>query len=235
MKVTVLAFATASDALGSRKLEVELPDGSVLADLARELERSHPALGEIWERLALAVDGELAAADTALTEGCEVALLPPVSGGGGPRVELVRGPIQLAELVERARHPGRGATVVFTGSVRDRRGDREVTRLTYEGYPPMAERVLERICDELERSTPELELAITHRLGEVAVAETSIAIVATAPHRAAAFDACREALERIKREVPIWKREHYADGSAEWREEERLSSAPELAAAAPAQ
>ena len=67
------------------------------------------------------------------------------------------------------------------------------------------------------------------------MAETSIAIVAAAPHRAAAFDACREALERIKREVPIWKREHYADGSAEWREEERLSSAPELAAAAPAQ
>ncbi len=99
-----------------------------------------------------------------------------------------------------------------------------MTHLTYEGYPPMAERALERICRELETATPGLGLAITHRLGEVQVGESSIAIVATAPHRAAAFDACREALERLKREVPIWKREHYADGSAEWREEERLAA-----------
>ena len=229
MKVTVLAFATASDALGARRLEIDVAEGATLEVLATELSRRHPAIGEIWGRLALAVDGDLATADTALTEGCEVALLPPVSGGS-PRVELVEEPIRVERLVEGMRDSGRGATVVFTGSVRDHRGERRVTHLTYEGYAPMAQRALERICAELESAAPGVAMAITHRLGEVQVAEASIAIIAAAPHRAAAFDACREALERVKREVPIWKREHYADGTAEWREEERLESIPRITA-----
>lgn len=193
-----------------------------MADLRRELERRGPALAEVWERLALAVDGELAPTTAALTDGCEVALLPPVSGGAGPRVRLVEGPIAVDDLIRESRDAERGATVVFTGSVRDRRGERGVTHLTYEGYPSMAEPALERIRHEIEAAS-DVTLAVTHRLGEVAVGETSIAIVAAAPHRGAAFEACREAIERIKREVPIWKREHYTDGTAEWREEERLA------------
>ena len=222
MKITVLAFATAGDALGARSLEIELEDGATVADLRRELEGRSPALTAIWDRLALAVDGELAAPDAPLTDGCEVALLPPVSGGSGPRVDLVEGPISIDRLIASSRDAGRGATVVFTGSVRDRRGDRGVTHLTYEGYAPMARPALERICSELERENDGLWLAVTHRLGEVPVGQTSVAILAGAPHRAAAFEACRAVLERLKREVPIWKREHYADGTAEWREEERL-------------
>jgi molybdopterin synthase catalytic subunit len=87
----------------------------------------------------------------------------------------------------------------------------------------MAREALEQICSQLEATTPDLRIGITHRLGDVPVAEATVAIVATSPHRGAAFSASREALERLKREVPIWKREHYEDGSAAWREEEPLA------------
>jgi molybdopterin synthase catalytic subunit len=106
--------------------------------------------------------------------------------------------------------------------VRDRHGGREVVGIDYSGYEPMAERALARIEEELAAATPGLRVAIVHRLGALAVGEASVAIAASSPRRAAAQEAARLALERIKREVPVWKRERYADGSSAWREEEPL-------------
>jgi molybdopterin synthase catalytic subunit len=99
-----------------------------------------------------------------------------------------------------------------------------VARLTYTAYRPMALAALERIVRELEM-TGEARVAVVHRLGEVPVGEPSVVIAAASAHRRAAYEASREALERLKREVPIWKREHYADGEAAWREEEPLVAA----------
>jgi molybdopterin synthase catalytic subunit len=98
-----------------------------------------------------------------------------------------------------------------------------VARLTYAAYRPMAERTLGRIVADLEAAHEDLRAAIVHRLGEVAVGEASVVIAVASPHRDAAWAASRQALERLKREVPIWKREHYADGGAAWREEEPLA------------
>ena len=99
---------------------------------------------------------------------------------------------------------------------------RRVEKIDYSAYRSMAETVLERIVDDLEAGAERLRVAIVHRIGEVPVGEASVVIAAASPHRAEAYEASRLALERLKREAPIWKREHYADGEATWREEESL-------------
>ena len=120
--------------------------------------------------------------------------------------------------------PGRGAVVIFLGTVRDHHAGRPVEKLTYSAYRPMALEGLRRIVTDLEAAAPDLRAAIVHRLGEVPVGEPSVVIAVGSPHRAAAYEASRTALERLKAEIPIWKREHYADGGAAWREEEPLKS-----------
>lgn len=220
MKVRLLAFATAGDALGATELELELPDGSRVADLRAQLDRDHPALGPLWPRLAIAVDGRIAGPDTLLSEGVEVALLPPVSGGSG-KTGLVDGPLDVDAAVRSVEDPGFGAVVTFLGTVRNHHAGRAVEKLTYTAYRRMAADALGRIASELEAAVP-VRVSIVHRLGEVPVGEPSVVIAVGSAHRAAAYEASRTALERLKAEVPIWKREHYAEGEAVWREEESL-------------
>jgi MoaE-MoaD fusion protein len=232
MKIRLLAFASAGDALGAGEREIELPAGSRIADLRALLDRSHPALGPLWPRLAIAIDGQIAGPEAEILEGAEVALLPPVSGGtaepeGSPAPTLLKaaltdGPIDTGSAVAAVAGPGRGAVVLFLGTVRDHHAGRPVARLIYSSYRSMAEAALARIVAELEAGSPDLRVAIVHRLGEVPVGEASVAIATASPHRAEAYAASRTALERLKAEVPIWKREHYADGAAAWREEESL-------------
>ncbi len=224
MRVRVLAFASAADALGARAVEIELPAGSRASDLGELLASEHPALGELWPRLALAIDGSLAGPEAAIPDGAEVALWPPVSGGGRSRARLVVGPIEIARVAEEVAGGGRGALVLFVGRVRDSTGGRPVNGLTYDAYRPMAEAALERIAADLEGGAAGLEVAIVHRLGEVGVGEASVAIAVASPHRGAAYEASRTALERLKTEVPIWKCERFADGEARWREAEPLRS-----------
>lgn len=260
MRVRLLAFASAADALGAGETELELPEGADVGRLRSELERRHPEIGPLWSRLAVAVDGEIAGPGTALAEGVEVALLPPVSGGlpgGRPagasgaagavgvatvgeaperlRAALTEEPIDPTRVVAAVSSPARGAVLLFLGTVRDRErsGGRPVERLTYSAYRPMAEERLLRIVEEIEAAHDGLALAIVHRLGEVPAGEASVAIAAASRHRAAAYAASREALERLKREVPIWKREHYAGGGARWREEEVLGPTPGRASPPP--
>lgn len=237
MRVRLLAFASASDALGTGELELELSDPARVADLRAWLDARYPALAPLWPRLAVAVNGSIARSDDPLSEGAEVALLPPVSGGSGeaagggaprPKVELVDAPIDPQDVIARVASPACGAVLLFLGTVRDhsRRRDEAaaaVLKLTYTAYRPMACQALERIAADLERATDGLHVAIVHRLGEIPVGEPSVAIATAARHRAAAYDASRQALERLKSEVPIWKLEHYSDGNAAWREEEPLA------------
>ena len=136
MRIRLLAFASAAEALGTPETELELPDASRMAELRAHLERRHPDLGSLWDRLAIAVDGQIVGDNHPLSEGCEVALLPPVSGGvaqaddelpsGG---HLVRGPIDVEALIHQARRPGFGAIVSFLGTVRDEYRGRPVRRL----------------------------------------------------------------------------------------------------------
>lgn len=223
MKIRLLAFASAGDALGATEMELELPDGSRVADLRERLNREYPKIVPLWPRLAVAIDGRVVATDACLKDEAEVALLPPVSGGAEDRrADLVDGPIDTGRVVATVAGPGRGAVVIFLGTVRDHHAGRPVEKLTYSAYRPMALEGLRRIVADLEASAPGLGAAIVHRLGEVPVGEASVVIAIGSPHRAAAYEASRTALERLKAEIPIWKREHYADGEAAWREEEPL-------------
>jgi molybdopterin synthase catalytic subunit/molybdopterin converting factor small subunit len=223
MKIRLLAFATAADALGTGERELEMPEGSRISDLRARLDQDHPGMVPLWPRLAVALDGRIVPPDTPLEDGAEVALLPPVSGGTEePLAELTDGPIDIGRAVAAVSGPGRGAVVIFLGTVRDHHAGRPVEKLTYSAYRVMALEGLRRIVADLEAGHENLRAAIVHRLGEVPVGEPSVVIAIASPHRAAAYDASRAALERLKGEIPIWKREHYADGGAEWREVEPL-------------
>ncbi len=225
MKVHLLAFASAGDALGATEMELELPEGSRVSDLRDRLDRDHPKLGPLWPRLAVAVDGQIAGPDAPLTDGVEVALLPPVSGGNLARTALTDDPLDVDAAVRSVEDPGFGAVVTFLGTVRNHHAGRPVERLTYSAYRRMAADALATIARELEAAAP-VRVAIVHRLGEVPVGEPSVVIAVGSAHRAAAYEASRTALERLKAEAPIWKREHYAEGEAVWREEEPLGVRP---------
>jgi len=137
-------------------------------------------------------------------------------------VHLRHAPLAAQALVAEVAGPGRGAAVLFVGTVRDDHAGRPVTGILYSGYEAMAERVLTEIERDLAAGEPGLAVRIVHRLGELAVGEASIVIAAASPRRDAAFAATRRALERVKSEAPIWKLERYADGGTAWREEETL-------------
>lgn len=128
---------------------------------------------------------------------------------------LTGDPIQLDPLVDEVRDPERGGIAIFLGVVRDHHEGRSVTDLAYSAYEEMADAACTRIIEEAEARWP-CRLALRHRVGPLVVGETAVAIVASAPHRSEAFAACRYVIEEVKKRVPIWKRERYADGTEAW-------------------
>jgi len=128
---------------------------------------------------------------------------------------LTRDPIELDRLVARVEGPGRGGIATFLGIVRDHQDGRTVTGLEYSAYEPMAEAECARIVAEAAAQWP-VTVTLEHRLGRLTIGDIAVAIASAADHRAAAFDACRYVIEQVKRRVPIWKREDYADGSTQW-------------------
>ncbi len=131
---------------------------------------------------------------------------------------LVMGAIDTSALIAAAARPDCGALAVFLGTTRNQHEGRRVLRLEYEAYAPMAAAALERIEREARERFEIAACAIEHRLGDVPLAEPSVAVVVAAAHRGPAFDACRWAMDELKRTVPIWKKEHFADGEALWVE-----------------
>ncbi len=129
---------------------------------------------------------------------------------------VVSAPIQVDALIQRVQGPGTGALAIFLGTVRNRNDGRPVLGMDYEAYGPMAESELARIVADVMQQVAGVSVAVEHRVGALAVGEVSVAVVAGHPHRAPAFDAARHVIEEIKRRVPIWKREHYAEGAWEW-------------------
>lgn len=132
-------------------------------------------------------------------------------------VRLQPEPISLETLIEAVRGDGDGAVATFLGTTRNASGGRRVLHLDYEAYAGMAEREMERIAADARREFAISEVAIVHRVGRVGIGEASVAIAVAAPHRAAALEACRFVIDRLKTEVPIWKREQFEDG-ASWVE-----------------
>ncbi len=127
-------------------------------------------------------------------------------------------PIDSQALMRQVRSDADGAVILFTGVVRNHDGGRQVTGLRYEAYEEMAVRKMTEICDAVRQRFGVTDIAVIHRTGDLEVGEISVAIAVASPHRDEAYKASREVIERLKREVPIWKRERYADGQEGWLE-----------------
>jgi molybdopterin synthase catalytic subunit len=216
VRVKVLYFAAARERAGCSEEWVEVEVEGSLAVLAVRalldlLIRRHPELERLAPHLRVAVNQQFAPADAPVPDGAEVALIPPVAGGSGC-FQVVDRPLSLDEVVRAVSGAAYGGLVTFTGSVRDRTRGRAVVRLEYEAYAPMAEKVFAGIGAEAAAKWPGSRLAIAHRVGVLRPGELSVVIAAAAPHRDEAFQACRHAIERLKQDAPIWKKEVFADG-----------------------
>ena len=207
MQVLVRLFAGLREQAGTSRRELELADGATVSDV-------WPALGLGAEPAGLlyAVNRAYADRDTALSEGDEVALIPPVSGGA---FRLTQAPVNLTSVVVAVVDERAGAIATFLGTVRAQSRGREVIALEYEAYEEMAEDVMAEISAEVEERYDLCKVAITHRLGRVEVGETSVAIAVSAPHRQDALAACADVIEALKARVPLWKKELY-EGGEEW-------------------
>ena len=214
MRVRVLYFAVVRERLGRDEETLELAAGADVAAAWRELERRHPELAALRPVVKLAVNEEFAGGDRVLVDGDVIALIPPVAGGAGV-FRVSDEPLSLDEVVRAVTSDEHGGVVTFTGVVRRQSRGKRIVRLEYEAYRPMAERKLAEIGAQLAQEQPGVRVAIVHRVGKLAVGDAAVVIATSAPHRAAAFDACRAAIDRLKESVPIWKKEIAEDGE-EW-------------------
>jgi molybdopterin synthase catalytic subunit len=207
MKVAVRLFAALRERAGSREAALELRDGASVDDVWPAL-----GLGDEPAGLVYAVNRRYVERGTPLADGDEVALIPPVSGGA---FVLTGEPLSLERVSAEVASDDAGAIATFVGTTRARSRGRDVIRLEYEAYEGMAEAEMERIARELRARHDVVDVAIHHRVGPVEIGETSVVIAVSAAHRAAAFDACREAIDTLKQTVPLWKKELYVGGE-EW-------------------
>jgi MoaE-MoaD fusion protein len=219
MQVRVLFFGVLKDLTGKASDSISLPENATLGDVLTHYERSIPRLKDTAASLAMSVNQEYASPATRLRPGDEVALLPPVSGGvdtaarRSQHAAIVRESIETDSILESIKRPEDGAAVVFEGIVRNHTRGRHTLYLDYEAYEEMALRQMEELAARALAEYQIRDVALIHRLGRLEIGETSVLIVVASAHRAAAFEACRWLIDTLKRTVPIWKKEHFADGA----------------------
>jgi MoaE-MoaD fusion protein len=203
--VTIKLFAGLRERAGWRERE--------LADVAR-VDDIWPALGlgPEPEGLLYAVNKEYAPRERELADGDEVALIPPVSGGS---FRLSADGLSLDAVVDEVRSDRAGAIATFVGTTRVESRGRTVEHLDYEAYAGMAEKVMAEIAASLKQRYDLCEIAIHHRTGRVEIGDASVVIAVSAPHRQDALAACRDAIDTLKEQVPLWKKEVY-EGGEEW-------------------
>lgn len=232
MQVRVLFFGVLKDIVGRSEETMEVAPHSTVGSLFEAFSGRYETLRDKRSSILFARNREFTSAEATLTENDEIAFLPPVSGGSGGILEIQAGAghffaitrkaIDTRELVDRMQRPEDGAVVVFEGVVRNNTKGRQTSYLEYECYEQMALDQMARIGREIASEFSVGRIGIVHRLGRLEIGEASVVVVTTAPHRAAAFDAARRGIDRLKREVPIWKKEFYADGAVwvdgEWDE-----------------
>lgn len=212
-RVTVRFFAAARERARVAEHRLELPGPATVEDVTKALVAAFPDLGPLMRHLRVAVDQEFADARDPVPDGAEVALIPPVAGGApGGLFRVVDEPLSLAPVVEAVSKVSQGGLVTFTGVVRDHSKGKRVTRLDYEAYAPMAEKKLAEIAGEAREKWPGTEVAVMHRVGTLAPGELAVVIAVSAPHRKEAFRACEYVIDRLKEDVPIWKKEFAEDG-----------------------
>jgi molybdopterin synthase catalytic subunit/molybdopterin converting factor small subunit len=224
MRVTVLFFGVLKELLACESQTLNLPSGATVDAVLEHYRQLLPQQTKLWPALAIAVNRSYAVRGFGLCDGDEVALLPPVSGGSGaPVVALVTEPIDAASLVAAIKQGEDGAVVVFDGIVRNNTRGRPTLFLVYEAYQEMALLQMQGLAADAIAAHGVRQVAIVHRLGRLNVGETSVLIAVASAHRAQAFEACRWLIDTLKKTVPIWKKEHFADGAV-WADGEPFPS-----------
>jgi len=223
MNVRLLFFASLKDIVGARELRFDLPADATVADLLSRLEASYPRLKDYRQVVLTAINEEYVGKTARIADGDEVAIFPPVSGGEietaagiisreGEYYQITREPIDAQAISRRMLRNADGAICVFEGVVRDHSKGKRTLYLEYEGYESMALKKLEEIGIFVRQAWDIGTIAIVHRLGHMEIGETSVAVIVTSSHRRAAFDACHYAIDKLKKVVPIWKKEFFEDG-----------------------
>ena len=232
LSVRVLLFARLRELAGDRSLELSVSPGATVRDVWDAAVGRHGRLRGADRGVRVAVNEEYGSWDDAVRSGDSIAFIPPVAGGAPPagrpgvHVLLTVDPLDPAAAEALVRTDADGGVCTFTGVVRNHAEGRAVERLDYEAYPDMAEPHMRRVGEEALRRTGATAVALWHRTGTLEVGEASVVVSASAPHRAEAFEACRYAIDTLKADVPIWKKEH-GEGGAVWVDETtRTHSAP---------
>ncbi|HEV2688460.1 MAG TPA: molybdenum cofactor biosynthesis protein MoaE [Bryobacteraceae bacterium] len=234
VRVRVLFFGMLRDITGRAEDSIEIAEGATLESVFDRYALQFPRIRGLESSIVLASNQQFCDRNTSVHEGDEVAFLPPVSGGSsrytheisdaesGHFFALTRQPIDAAGVARQLLRGQDGAIVNFEGVVRDNTKGRPTEFLDYECYEPMAVKMMAEIGREIAATHAISRIAMVHRLGRMQIGETSVAVIVTAPHRKPAFEAALEGINRLKRIVPIWKKEHFADGEVwvegEWDE-----------------
>jgi len=225
LKIKVLLFGQAREFAGASRMDLELEHPARVENAFERLKSMHPRLAEMERSLLFAVNEKYVQRSQELAEGDELAILPPVSGGEverGDIFEITRGPIDIAGIRSRLLQGDSGAVVIFDGVARNNTKGRPTLYLEYECYPQMALRTMGQIGREVRERWQINRIGIVHRVGRVEITESSVVIVVTSPHRRIAFEACQNAIDRVKAIVPIWKKEYFEDGAV-WVENEEAA------------
>jgi len=207
MNVRVRLFAGLRERAGTGAVEVDVPEGTTVGDVWPLLALGHEPGGLLYARNRVYVERW-----EVVHAGDELAFIPPVSGGD---FRLASEPLSVEDVVGEVRDEAAGAIATFVGTTRAHSRGRDVLHLEYEAYEGMAEQVMANLATELTQRHDLCKVAIHHRVGRVDIGGTSVVIAVSAPHRAAALEACAEAIEELKVSVPLWKKETYVGGE-EW-------------------
>jgi molybdopterin synthase catalytic subunit len=231
MKIKVKLFARLRELAGTADLDYEVSQNSTVAELLKNLQSDFPNLAKVADHTVVSLNRDFVEAETRLSEGDEVALFPPVSGGSSPAADqghfaITFTPINLADMQAKVLKAETGAVALFSGVVRNVSSGKEVVHLEYEAYEAMAVAKLRQVGLEARERWPKIvDIAISQRIGHLEVGEIAVVVAVSSPHRGdGCFEACAYAINRLKEIVPIWKKETGRDGS-EWIEGDYLPSA----------
>ena len=215
MKVEIRLFARYREAAGRDRVEVDLPEGGTVETAWDAVSKRFPALGQYRPFTLFALRNDYVPADHRLDDGDELCLFPPVSGGSAVPdwIDVVTEPLSERAVAEGVGASAAGAIALFSGVVRDQTGGRRVKFLEYEAHAPMALAKMREIAAAIRSRWPGIiRIAMIHRIGRLEIGESSVLIAVSAAHRGDAFEACRYAIDTLKRVVPVWKKEHFEDG-----------------------
>jgi len=224
IKITALLFGQAREFVGASSLNIEVAAPATVESVFAILKAEHPRLAQMERSLLFAINEEYASPSDTLSDSDRLAILPPVSGGEAQDIfEITREPIDISSLRKQLLTGESGAVVIFDGVARNNTKGRRTLYLEYEGYTEMALKTMAQISSEIHEKWPINRVGIIHRLGRIEISESSVVICVTSAHRRVAFEACHYAIDRLKKIVPIWKKEYFEDGEVWVENEEALA------------